>query len=63
MEFRLGNTMVNIQAIPLYGLFFGIVYYNPNLEPDTEKVSESEMYHNVTFAFFIVGIHFVIWKL
>tara|TARA_Y100001937_G_scaffold70668_2_gene96184 strand:- start:3354 stop:3551 length:198 start_codon:yes stop_codon:yes gene_type:complete len=63
IEFRLGETMVNIQAIPLYGLFLGLIYYNPNLEPDNKPVDPDEFYHQVTLAFLIVGIHITVWKL
>ncbi len=63
IEFRLGNNIINTQIIPLYGVFFGVVYYNPNLEPDFDPVDEDDFFHQITFAFFIVGLHFTIWKL
>lgn len=63
MQFRLGNYMVHSQIIPLYGIFCGIIYYNPNLEPDEEPVDDEDLYHTITFAFFVLGIHINLWKL
>lgn len=55
--------MINIQVIPLYGIFLGLIYYNPNLEPDQEEVDQDDFYHQITLAFLILGLHFNIWKL
>jgi len=55
--------MVNLQIIPLYGFFVGLIYYNPNLEPNTNPVDDVDFYHQITLAFLIVGIHINVWKL
>ena len=34
MQIDFGSVGVDIQIIPIYGLSAGVLYYNPNLEPD-----------------------------
>ena len=57
IDFNINNTQVNIQLVPIYGLSVGILYYNPNLEPDPEDVKEDEFYEQITFMFCVFGIH------
>jgi len=57
INFNINNTQVNIQLVPIYGLSIGILYYNPNLEPDPEDLEEDEFYEQITFMFCVCGIH------
>lgn len=57
INFNINNTQVNIQLVPIYGFSFGILYYNPNLEPDPENVDAEEYYEQLTFMFLFFGIH------
>jgi hypothetical protein len=54
---------IDFQIIPIYGLSFGVLYYNPNLEPDSEQVDEEDFYHQLTIMFLIFGFHITWWKL
>jgi hypothetical protein len=54
---------IDFQIIPIYGLSFGVLYYNPNLEPDSEQVEEEDFYHQLTIMFLIFGFHITWWKL
>jgi len=40
----------------------GVLYYNPNLQPDEEDVPEDEFYHQITVMLLFFGIHLTIWK-
>jgi len=57
IQFNFNNTVFAIQFIPVYGLAAGLLYYNPNLEPDQDNVDEEEFYQQLIFMFFIFGIH------
>jgi len=63
IDFNINNTAVNIQPIPVYGLSLGVLYYNPNLEPDQENVTEEEFYEQITFMFLFFGFHITWFKL
>ena len=52
----------DFQIIPIYGISAGILYYNPNLEPDNDPVDHDEFYHQLTVMFFIFGFHITWWK-
>lgn len=54
---------IDFQIIPIYGLSFGVLYYNPNLEPDSEPVDEEDFFHQLTIMFLIFGFHITWWKL
>lgn len=62
MQLVFGNTEIHIQIIPIYGLAAGVLYYNPNLEPDDEPVEPEEYFEQITLMFFAFGIHLTIWK-
>lgn len=62
MQLGFGNTEIHIQIIPIYGLAAGVLYYNPNLEPDDEPVEPDEYFEQITLMFFAFGIHLTIWK-
>lgn len=62
MQLSFGNTQIDIQIIPLYGLAAGLLYYDPNLEPDVEPVDPEEYFQQVTLMFFAFGIHFTVWR-
>lgn len=62
INFQFNNYGINIQFIPIYGLSIGVLYYDPNLEPDT-KVEDDEMYHQITLMFLVAGIHITYWRL
>jgi hypothetical protein len=62
INFTIGNTGFNIQFIPIYGLSIGVLYYNPNLEPE-EKDYKEEFYEQLTLMFLFFGIHITWWKL
>ena len=54
---------IDLQIIPIYGLSFGVLYYNPNLEPDSEQVDEEDFYHQLTIMFLVFGFHITWWKI
>ena len=62
MNIDFGNIGVNIQAIPIYGLSLGFLYYNPNLEPDSDNVDDEDFYHQVTIMCLLVGLHITVWR-
>lgn len=62
MNIDFGSIGVNIQAIPIYGLSIGFLYYNPNLEPDSENVDDEDFYQQVTIMCLLVGLHITIWR-
>lgn len=54
---------LDVQLIPIYGFALGVLYYNPNLEPDLPDVKPEDFYHQLTITFFIFGIHITWWEL
>ena len=62
MNIDLGSIGVNIQAIPIYGLSLGFLYYNPNLEPDSDNVDDEDFYQQVTIMCLLVGLHITVWR-
>jgi hypothetical protein len=62
MTIDFGNTGINLQIIPIYGLSAGVLYYNPNLEPDIEEVHEDDFYHQLTIMCLVFGLHITVWK-
>lgn len=62
MNIDFGNIGVNIQAIPIYGLSIGFLYYNPNLEPDSDNVDDEDFYQQVTIMCLLVGLHITVWR-
>lgn len=63
IDFNINNIGINIQIIPVYGLATGILYYNPNLEPEPDNVPEDEFFEQVTILLLFFGIHITWWKL
>ena len=63
MEFSVNKYGFNIQFIPVYGLGLGFLYYNPNLEPSSPKVSDEDFYEQITILILIGGIHITWWRL
>lgn len=53
----------DVQIVPIYGISLGFIYYNPRIDPAMEEVSDNDMYHQVTFCFFLVGLHITWWSL
>jgi hypothetical protein len=62
MNIDFGSIGVNIQAIPIYGLSLGFLYYNPNLEPDSDNVDDEDFYQQVTIMCLLVGLHITVWR-
>lgn len=62
MNIDFGNIGINIQAIPIYGLSLGFLYYNPNLEPDSDNVDDEDFYQQVTIMCLLVGLHITVWR-
>jgi len=63
IQFNINNTVFTIQIIPVYGLGLGILYYNPNLEPDLDPVSTDEYYEQITVMLFFFGFHITWFQL
>lgn len=62
MNIDFGSIGVNIQVIPIYGLSIGFLYYNPNLEPDSDNVDPDDYYDQVTIMCLILGLHITVWR-
>lgn len=62
MNLSFSNLNFNFQIIPLYGLSIGLLYYDPNLEPDMDKVDPEDFYSQITIMALIFGIHITVWK-
>jgi hypothetical protein len=62
MNLSFSNLNFNFQIIPLYGLSIGLLYYDPNLEPDMEKVDPDDFYSQITLMALFFGIHITVWK-
>ena len=63
IQFNINNTVFTIQIIPVYGFGLGILYYNPNLEPDLDPVSLEEYYEQITVMLFFFGFHITWFEL
>ena len=59
IHFFFGDKQVTIQLIPVYGLSLGVLYYDPNLEPDKEEEAE-EFFQQITIMFVFFAIHITI---
>lgn len=62
MNIDFGSIGVNIQVIPIYGLSIGFLYYDPNLEPDSDNVDDEDFYQQVTIMCLLVGLHITVWR-
>jgi len=62
INFNINNTVFNIQLIPIYGFCAGILYYNPNLEPDLEPVDEDEYYEQLSIMILFFGFNITWFK-
>jgi hypothetical protein len=62
MNLSFNDFNLNIQIVPIYGVSVGIIYYDPNLEPDLEDVEPEEFYSQVTLMFLFFGLHLTFWK-
>ena len=62
MNLSFSNLNFNFQIIPLYGLSIGLLYYDPNLEPDMDKVDPDDFYSQITIMALIFGIHITVWR-
>ena len=62
MNLSFNDFNLNIQIIPIYGLSVGVIYYDPNLEPDMENVEPEEFYSQITMMFFFFGLHLTFWR-
>jgi hypothetical protein len=47
MNINIGNTDLNFQVAPLYGVGLGYIYYDPEL--DQEEVEEEEYFQRHQF--------------
>ena len=61
IDFFIGDKQVNIQFIPIYGCSLGVIYYNPNLEPDSDPVDDDDYYDQITIMLVFFGIHITIF--
>lgn len=48
-----------MQLFPIYGLMFGINYWNTDLDPETAETEEKE--HLIQLMIGIIGISFHYW--
>jgi hypothetical protein len=62
MNLSFNDFNLNIQIVPIYGVSVGVIYYDPNLEPDLEDVEPEEFYSQVTLMFLFFGLHLTFWK-
>jgi hypothetical protein len=62
MNLSFNDFNLNIQIVPIYGLSVGVIYYDPNLEPDMEDVEPEEFYSQITMMFFFFGLHLTFWR-
>ena len=62
MNLSFNDINLNIQIVPIYGLAAGVIYYDPNLEPDLEDVEPEEFYSQITLMFLLFGLHITIWR-
>jgi hypothetical protein len=50
----------NLQFVPVYGISFGVIYYNPNIDQrynNLEDVDSDEYFERITLMFGIFAIH------
>jgi len=53
----------HFQIIPIYGFAIGLLYYNPNLEPNQNQIVDDENYYEqITIMLVLIGLHITIWK-
>ena len=62
MNISFGDFNLNFQIIPIYGLSVGVLYYDPNLEPDSDEVGPDEFYQQITFMCLLAGLHVTLWR-
>ena len=62
MNLSFNNFNLNIQIVPIYGMSVGVIYYDPNLEPDMEDVEPEEFYSQITMMFLFFGLHLTFWR-
>jgi hypothetical protein len=62
MNLSFNDFNLNIQIVPIYGMSVGVIYYDPNLEPDMEDVEPEEFYSQITMMFFFFGLHLTFWR-
>jgi hypothetical protein len=62
MNLSFNDFNLNIQIVPIYGLSVGVIYYDPNLEPDMDDVEPEEFYSQITMMFFFFGLHLTFWR-
>lgn len=60
MNINIGNTDLNFQIAPLYGVGVGYIYYDPEL--DQEEVEEEEYFQRHQFLFLIFALIVTVWK-
>ena len=62
MNLSFSDLNFNFQIIPIYGLSIGLLYYDPNLEPDLETVDPDEFYSQITVMALFFGFHITVWR-
>jgi hypothetical protein len=62
MNLSFNDFNLNIQIVPIYGMSLGVIYYDPNLEPDMEDVEPEEFYSQITMMFLFFGLHLTFWR-
>jgi hypothetical protein len=62
MNLSFNDFNLNIQIVPIYGMSVGVIYYDPNLEPDMEDVEPEEFYSQITMMFLFFGLHLTFWR-
>lgn len=62
MIIEIGNTSIHFQLVQSYGLAFGMLFYSPNLEPDTDEIDEDEYFERLTFLFGFFALLITKWE-
>ena len=62
MNLSFNDFNLNIQIVPIYGMSVGVIYYDPNIEPDMEDVEPEEFYSQITMMFLFFGLHLTFWR-
>lgn len=52
---------IHIELCPIFGLLFGILYYDPNLDVDQPNVNAEDFYQQITFCLLFIGIKITWW--